>query len=122
MTELTREQKLEFSRVRMAELATRFLARTDADIVAMRAALARLDKGDAEGLGEIRHLAHRMVGTGATLGFAPLSGCAQMVERIVEDCQPGQVPDESVRLNLAAAIEALVSEFSRQAGPRGPAS
>ena len=122
MTEPTRDQKLQASRVRMAELAVRFLDRTEADIVAMRGALERLAAGDAGGIGEIRHLAHRMVGTGATLGFAALSSYAQVVEKLAEDCQAGLVPDEPVREKLEAALEALAGEYSRQVGRPGSSS
>lgn len=122
MTEPTREQKVDAARARMAELAVRFLDRTDADIAAMRGALARLAAGDAGGLGEIRQLAHRMVGTGATLGYVSLAGCAQVIERLAEACQPGLVPGDSVRAKLSTALEALSAEHSRQAGSPGPQS
>lgn len=122
MTEPTRDQKLEASRARMAELAVRFLERTDADIAAMRGALGRLAAGDAGGIDEIRHLAHRMVGTGATLGFASLSASAHVVEKLTEECPTGLVPAEPVRANLEAAIEALAGDYSRQMGRPGSTS
>jgi HPt (histidine-containing phosphotransfer) domain-containing protein len=122
MTEPTRDQKLEASRMRMAELAVRFLDRTDADIGAMRGALERLAAGDAAGIGEIRHLAHRMVGTGATLGFASLSSYAQVVEKLAEECPSGLVPDDPVRAKLESAVEALAGEYSRQVGRPGSSS
>ena len=122
MTESTRDQKLEASRARMAELAVRFLERTDADIGAMRGALERLAHGDTGGIGEIRHLAHRMVGTGATLGFASLSSYAQVIEKLAEDCHPGLVPEAPALANLETAIEALAGEYSRQARHPGSSS
>jgi HPt (histidine-containing phosphotransfer) domain-containing protein len=119
VNERTREQKLESSRARMAELAVRFLERTDADIMAMREALARLGAGDAGGIGEIRHLAHRMVGTGATLGFATLSACARVIEQLAEDCPSGIVPDGNSRARLENAVAALAAEHSQQAARPG---
>ena len=121
MNEPTREQKLEAARVRLAELSTRFLDRTDADIASMRSGLGRLASGDAAPLGDIRHLAHRMVGTGATLGFADISERAHAIEKLTEDCA-GALPDEDMRAQLASALEALSAEFARQRGQRGPAN
>jgi chemotaxis protein histidine kinase CheA len=116
MNELTREQKMEAARVRMAELAAKFLERSDADIQSMRAGLARLASGDAAALGEVRHLAHRMAGTGATLGFEPLSELARRLEQLADGCEDGAIPDESARSGLAGAVDALAGELVRQRG------
>lgn len=109
----TREEKAEAARVRMAELAAKFMERTGGDIATMRAGLAGLARGEATPLAEIRHLAHRMVGTGATMGFEPLSDRAARIEALVEGCG-GQLPDESTRLELNAALDALDSEYRRR--------
>jgi chemotaxis protein histidine kinase CheA len=122
MSEPTREQKLEAARLRMVELSARFLERTDADIASMRSGLGRLESGDAAPLGEICHLAHRMVGTGATLGFQGLSNCAHEIERLTEGCAAGTLPDEATRARLATALDALSAEFSRHLDQRGHAT
>lgn len=119
MNEPTREQKLEATRARMAELASRFLDRTDADIASMRGELGRLASGDPGPLEDIRHLAHRMVGTGATLGFEGLSERAHEIERLTESCAAGMAPDDTLRARLASALEALAAELSRQLERRG---
>jgi chemotaxis protein histidine kinase CheA len=113
---MNREAKLDAARSRLAELAAKFLTRTEGDIATMRAGLARLAAGDAAALGEIRHLAHRMVGTGATMGFEALSGRALAIERLTEACAPGELPDEQGRAQLAAALDALSGEFQKQRG------
>ena len=66
VNEHSREQKMDAARARMAELAAKFLDRTDGDLESMRGSLHRLATGDAAPVGDNRHLAHRMVGTGAT--------------------------------------------------------
>lgn len=101
---------------RMAELATRFLDRTANDITAMQAGLGKLASGDAAGLGEIRHLAHRMVGTGATLGFESLSECAYRIEQLTESCEPGSLPDVTMREQLNGALVVLGAEYEKQRG------
>jgi HPt (histidine-containing phosphotransfer) domain-containing protein len=109
MNELTREQKLAAARSRMAELAAKFLERTAADVAAMRDALAR--PGDVADIAQIRHLAHRMVGTGATLGFDSLSECAQRIEQLAEGCAPGSMPDPGTREQLGHALDRLGNEL-----------
>ena len=98
---------------RLSELAAKFLDRTDGDVVSMRAGLERVVGGDAGPTSEIRHLAHRMVGTGATLGFESLSECARRIEVLTEACPPGHMPDEQLRAQLAAALDALAGELQR---------
>lgn len=116
MNEQTREQKMDAARARMAELAAKFLDRTEGDIAAMRDALGRMALGDASAVGEIRHLAHRMVGTGATLGFESLSDGAQVLEKLAEDCAPGASPDEATRAKFVAALDALAGQLRKQRG------
>ena len=110
---MNREAKLDAARSRLAELAVKFLTRTEGDIATMRAGLARLSAGEAQALGEIRHLAHRMVGTGATMGFETLSGRALVIERLTEACTPGTLPDEQGRAELALALDTLSAELHK---------
>jgi HPt (histidine-containing phosphotransfer) domain-containing protein len=111
----TREDKAEAARVRLAELAGKFMDRTATDIATMRAGLAALDGGDAAAMAEFRHLAHRMVGTGATLGFDSLSNRAARIEELAEACA-GKLPDEGIRAQLHSALDALQEEYRRQRG------
>jgi HPt (histidine-containing phosphotransfer) domain-containing protein len=114
MTE-TREQKMAAARERLAALAAKFVQRTRAEIATMRDAVTRLSAGDAAALGEIRHLAHRMAGTGATLGFEQLSDRAMQLEKIAEAQAPHGVPEVFVLAQMAGAIEALDHELARAA-------
>jgi HPt (histidine-containing phosphotransfer) domain-containing protein len=99
------------AQARLNELAAKFLDRTTGDIASMRQDLGRLAAGDAAAILDLRHLAHRMVGTGATLGFESLSGCARRIEVLTESCAPGVVPDEPLQAQLAEALEALAAEL-----------
>lgn len=109
----TREEKAAAARARMAELAGKFIERSATDIAAMRENLSKLESGDSQRLAEIRHLAHRMVGTGATLGFESLSDHALRIEQLAESCGAGAC-DDITRARIAAAIEALDTEYQRQ--------
>lgn len=114
MNELSREEKTAAAKVRLAELAMKFLDRSAVDIAKMRDALTRLDSGEAGAVGDIRHLAHRMVGTGATLGFETVSELSFTLEQLAESCAPGVLPDEAFRTAMAEALNELDAELQRQ--------
>ena len=100
----------------MIELAAKFIARTQGDLRTMRADLARAGAGDASALAEIRHLAHRMAGTGATLGFEALGQRAAVTEAMI-DALPGDSPPDAQTIErLAADIGALESQLAADAG------
>jgi HPt (histidine-containing phosphotransfer) domain-containing protein len=109
----SREEKLEAARTRMAELARRFLDRSEMDLAAMQGGLRRIGEGDTTAVGDIRHLAHRMVGTGATLGFEALSECAQQLEKLTEKCLPGTLPGDDARDRIACELDALQAELRK---------
>ena len=111
----TREQKVAAAKARMAELAARFIDRSMGDLRKMRDDLAKLHAGDASALTEIRHLAHRMAGTGATLGFAALGECAAKTEAIIDALPADAPPDARTIARLAADIVALESQLANDA-------
>jgi len=111
----TREQKMAAAKARMAELAARFIERSIGDLRKMRDDLAKLDAGDASALAEIRHLAHRMAGTGATLGFQALGEHAAGTEALIDALPGGVAPDAQARERLAANIGALESQLANDA-------
>ena len=111
MNELSREEKTAATRARLAELSVKFLNRTQADIATMRDALTRIAAGEAGAVGDIQHLAHRMVGTGAPMGFESMSERAYTLEQLAGSCAPGTLPDDACRTGLAEALNALEAEF-----------
>jgi chemotaxis protein histidine kinase CheA len=100
-------------KARMIELAEKFVARSAADLAVMRASLSRLSAGDVAALDEIRHLAHRMSGTGATLGFDPLSDCALRVEKLADENSAGRTIDEAGLESFEAALTDLGGQIAR---------
>ena len=105
------------ARVRMAELAVKFTERTRRELDVLRARLSALGAGDTAALAEMRHLAHRICGTGATLGFHALADGAQRLEKLVVDCAGGAGLDPEMLSRLAGAIDALGAELDQP--PRG---
>jgi HPt (histidine-containing phosphotransfer) domain-containing protein len=98
-------------RTRLDELAQKFVTRTTGDLALMREGLARVESGDPAGLEQIQHLAHRACGTGGTLGLRALSDAAAELERTVEACPAGSLPDEKVCAEIAARIDAMAAEL-----------
>jgi len=115
----TREQKLAAARARMAELAAKFIERTQRDLRTMRADLEKAGAGDVGALTEIRYLAHRMAGTGATLGFEALGVRAARTEALIEALPGGATPDPQLLDRLAADIGALESQLAADATRTG---
>jgi HPt (histidine-containing phosphotransfer) domain-containing protein len=112
----SREEREAAAKARMAELAARFVERSAGEFAAMRDCLARVLAGDLHALDEIRHLAHRMGGTGATLGFDTLADCAQRIEKLTDSNRPGGDADASARLHLSTAVDAFGIELGRLKG------
>lgn len=117
----TREEKVTAARTRMAELAMKFIDRSRDDLRAMRESLAKAGAGDAGALAHIRQLAHRMAGTGATLGYEALGVRAAATETLVGSPPEGAPPDAALLEKLADAIAALESELANVARGSGGA-
>ena len=109
----TTEQRVAAARARMAELKHKFVERSQDDVQSMREGFSALQSGDVAALRVLVQLAHRMSGTGATLGLEALSDCAQRIEKLAEAAQPDSLPDAEVLSGLGAAIEALAAELAR---------
>jgi HPt (histidine-containing phosphotransfer) domain-containing protein len=107
----SREEKEAAAKARMAELAVKFVERTSGELESMRGLLARFGTGDTQVLEEIRNLAHRMCGTGATLGFETLADCAYRVEQL--SSAEGRASDPAAVLQLGTAVDALDVELGR---------
>ena len=112
----TREQRMAAAKARMAELAAKFIERTQRDLRTMRADLEKAGAGDPAALAEIRHLAHRMAGTGATLGFEALGERAGRTEAMIDALPGGARPDAQTIERLAADIGALETQLASDAG------
>jgi len=100
-------------RKRIDQLAGQFLQRCSQDMVSAREAVARLRGGNANALQELEHLAHRICGTGASLGFESLSACASATERFVEAQASSTLPDPQATERLVEHIERLEKEIDR---------
>jgi HPt (histidine-containing phosphotransfer) domain-containing protein len=106
-------EKRSAMRKRINQLAGKFLQRCAQEMVTAREAVARLGTGDANALRELQHLAHRICGTGASLGFEPLSACASAIERLAEAQTNCTTPDQKSIERLVEYIALLETEIER---------
>ena len=110
-----REDRVIAARERMAELSAKFVARTKTELATLRAALGA---GSAASIAEIHYLAHRMAGTGATLGFETLADHASRIEEICERQAKDEALDSDARAAISAAVEAIDAELLSLEGIR----
>ena len=108
----TTEERVAAARARLVELRVKLIERTHGELATMRQSLAQLQGGESAELGEIVRLAHRMSGTGATLGLDALGEQAQRVEKLAESLSSAAI-DAGARRTLTAAIESLAAELAR---------
>jgi HPt (histidine-containing phosphotransfer) domain-containing protein len=109
-------------RERIKQLAGEFLQRCSRDVMSLRASLTRLGNGDSIAFDaivfkEMEHVAHRICGTGASLGFESLSTCAAAIERLAEGQGDGVTADPNAFERLVEYIAALEIEVDRLIHP-----
>jgi HPt (histidine-containing phosphotransfer) domain-containing protein len=105
-------------RERIKLLAGQFLQRCSGDATSMRALLTPMGNSDAkvfdaQAFEELEHLAHRICGTGASLGFESLSKCAAAIERLAEGQAGVAAVDKEVVRRLVECVVALEHEVDR---------
>ena len=109
MSELGDKQAV--MRDKIAVLAERFLQRCAADMATGRELLDKLNSGNAGAFKDMEQLAHRIVGTGSSLGFHSLSTHAVSVERFAEAQPPDAPPDPEAIARLREYLAQLESEI-----------
>jgi len=98
-------------RDKIAVLAQRFLQRCAGDMATGREILDKLKGGNAGAFKDMEQLAHRIVGTGSSLGFQSLSTHAVSVERFAEAQPPDATPDPEAIARLGDYLAQLESEI-----------
>jgi HPt (histidine-containing phosphotransfer) domain-containing protein len=90
---------------KLKELGARFSERNVGDLAALDHCFERLHAGAPGALSEIESIAHRMSGTGATLGFHVISTAAEALERMAEskDADLTRLTDALAELRSAIA-------------------
>ncbi len=99
-------------RGKLQQLAGRFIKRTAEELVTLKGLIESARSGDADSLAQLRHLAHRMHGTGATLGFTDIGEQAGIIERLTD----GRPCDFDGLATSAARIEELLRAAAAKNG------
>lgn len=92
----------------------RFTARTQGDLARLRQLVHRVQERE-EALQQIQHLAHRICGTGTTLGLAALSERAGELEQLAKTETSGEVTGSSMSAAGLDTEEYLSSHLGRLA-------
>jgi CheY-like chemotaxis protein len=88
------------------QLGKKFLERTKDEAVSMRKLIERAYQGDSTVMSQLRHLGHKINGTGTTLGFDSVSGCGREIEHLIEERAVGG------RLGEGAVDSALLKRLT----------
>lgn len=98
-------------RDKIAVLAERFLQRCADDMATGRKLLDELKSGNAGAFKDLEQLAHRIVGTGSSLGLHSLSAHAVSVERFAETQPPDATPDPEAIARVGEYLAQLEAEI-----------
>jgi HPt (histidine-containing phosphotransfer) domain-containing protein len=98
-------------RLKMASIASRFLARTSGEIGELRRLIDSLAVNGITALKDIEVLSHRIRGSGAVFGFANISDAAGEIEILAEKSAADQ--DWSA-LELSAQLSPMVEALLRE--------
>jgi chemotaxis protein histidine kinase CheA len=101
------------SKQRLAELGARFLERTAGEMAQLHDSLLHFRNGDGVAAERIELLAHRIRGTGATLGFESISECADVVESLAAQLREDRTGDPLALEQLTASTTRLADEVQR---------
>jgi HPt (histidine-containing phosphotransfer) domain-containing protein len=103
-------------RVKMVQIAGRYLERVTREQGQLRALVDQAASGDLEVVREIESLTHRMHGSGAMLHFEEISRRAGELEQLAAGCVAAGTVDQprmvEILGRLQAAIEQAVAERS----------
>jgi chemotaxis protein histidine kinase CheA len=102
----------------LAALRTQYLAEAPDRIGALEAVVGRLRAGDRAGLGELRHLLHRLAGSGGAYGLQTVTDTARAGERTVHAVEQQAGPLSAADIQTIAARVADVAAAFRAAGAR----
>jgi HPt (histidine-containing phosphotransfer) domain-containing protein len=100
----------------LAALRAQYVAEAPARIEALRDATRRIAGGDRGAVGELRHLLHKLAGSGGAYGLQAVTDSARVGELRAHELEATNAPpspDDAAR--LAELVEAVASAF-RDAG------
>ncbi|MEA3179356.1 MAG: hypothetical protein QOI59_2879 [Gammaproteobacteria bacterium] len=108
-------------RLRLAQLAERFLQRARVEAATLHAMIESAHSSDAVMTGELEQLAHKIHGSGMTFGFSAVGKCAAEIEHSIEELKlrtpsTGAVLEPELRQRLLECSRQLAREIEVAAG------
>jgi HPt (histidine-containing phosphotransfer) domain-containing protein len=92
---------------RFKQLAEKFLIRTRDEVVSLEQCLPKAQQGDGDALLMLQHIAHRINGSGAMLGFKSVSEQAAQIENILR--RSNSAPDAQDWANILSHVQKLAA-------------
>jgi two-component system cell cycle response regulator len=111
-------------RQQVARQAGKFLERSVAQALTLRALVEDLQAGDGSGVAAMREIAHTIHGSGAVFNFPAVSACAGEIERLSENLLAADSAADSastwqIRQRLKACIQQLAQAIATATASRG---
>ena len=102
-------------RQQIADIAVRYIKRTQGELSQLREALAAIRAGDAGAQKQLERLAHKIHGSGAMFGFDAISERAQEIEQLAGSGQSDKQTLSKIECSLSG-LEAEVAIVGKQQG------
>lgn len=102
-------------RQQIADIAVRYIKRTQGELGQLRAALAAIRAGDAGAQKQLERLAHKIHGSGAMFGFDAISDRAHEIERLAGSGQS----DSDTLTSIEQALVGLETEVAGVSAQQG---
>ena len=102
-------------RQQIADIAVRYIRRTQGELVQLREMLAAIRAGDVDAQKQLERLAHKIHGSGAMFGFDTISERAHEIERLSGSRQSDSETLTKIEQALLG-LEAEVANVGKQQG------
>ena len=100
-------------RQQIADIAVRYIKRTQGELGQLRDSLAAIRAGDSDALKQLERLAHKIHGSGAMFGFDAISDRAYEIEKLAGSGQTD--PDTLAKIEQSmTGLEAEVEIVGKQ--------
>jgi HPt (histidine-containing phosphotransfer) domain-containing protein len=106
---------------KIAQIAQRYLDRVPGEVEKLQEMIGQAASGNADILGDLEALAHRIHGGGAMLRFEEISDRAGVLEQLAHDARQGGNADidqmRVAHLELTAAVARAVTQRAQSQAP-----
>ena len=98
---------------RLKQLSGQYLLRTGEELVLLKQELPAARGGQQQAVLSIQHIAHRICGSGAMLGFKAISDAAGQIERTLRRAE--LQPSEAEWIDILSLVNRIEAELQHSA-------